>query len=216
MRWIELENEWKKVFELSWISFCEGNLPIAAIITDPQGNILSTGRNNFNISKKFPNPKVDHAETDCMQSLNINEYKDVRNYILYTNMEPCPMCIGTIVMGNIRHIRIAAKDGYGGATDLCDKNEYMANKHMDIQFMDEIYGTIQIAFHSYVELRDYGRCSNVLKKFRDDYPRAVEAAELLYIDNVLDKCLEEEMPYDEVFDLVCKAIDDISDGNRNV
>lgn len=210
MRWIELEEEWKKVFELSWISFCEGNLPIAAIIVDDLGSILSTGRNSINISKKFLNPKVDHAETECMQALDITKHKDVRNYILYTSMEPCPMCIGTIVMGNIRHIRIAAKDGYGGATDLCDKNEYLANKHMDIQFMDEIYGTIQIALHGYVELRDYGRNSSVLKKFRDDYPKAVSAAELLYIDKVLDKCVEEKCPYEDVFDIVCKTINDIS------
>ena len=209
MRWTEVEKEWKKVFELSWVSFCEGNLPIAAIITDNLGNILSTGRNNYNISEKFLNSKVDHAETECVQMLDVIKFADVREYILYTSMEPCPMCMGTIVMGNIRKVRIAARDGWAGATDICNKSEYIKDKHIDIQFVDNIYGNIQIVFHSYVELRNFRKHNPVFKRFEEDYPTATVAAQRLYEDKVLDQCVEHKMQFEDVFHIVCRAIESV-------
>lgn len=206
MRWNNLNQIWQKVFELSWISFCEGNLPIAAVIADEEGNILSTGRNHYRNSNKFLNPKVDHAESECVQKLDIKRYPNVRDYILYTNMEPCPMCMGTIVMGNIRKVRIAAKDSWAGATDLCSKNNYLISKHMEIEFMENTYGVISMIFHIYTELKYHEQDNPVVKRFKKDYPSAFQIARILYEVRALDRFREQKKPYAEVFDTVCSMI----------
>lgn len=207
MRWNDLDKVWQRVFELSWISFCEGNLPIAAVIADMEGNILSAGRNHYHISSRFLNPEVDHAETECIQTLDIKKYPNVREYILYTNMEPCPMCMGTIAMGSIRKVRIASKDGWAGATDLCFGNDYMINKHMDIQFMDHIYGVASMVFQLYAELKYRGRDDHpVTRKFKKDYPNAFHIARILYEVKALDRYMDQKTPYEEIFDTVCSMI----------
>ena len=46
------------------------------------------------------------------------------------------MCFGTIVMGHINHIIIAAQDGYGGAVDLKNANNFLKNKNIIIEYAD--------------------------------------------------------------------------------
>lgn len=41
MGWIDLDSIWRRAMTLAWTSFCEGNLPIAAILTDADGRIVS-------------------------------------------------------------------------------------------------------------------------------------------------------------------------------
>ena len=45
--WTDLDEIWQRAMTLAWTSFCEGNLPIAAVLTDPEGHIVSEGRNHF-------------------------------------------------------------------------------------------------------------------------------------------------------------------------
>lgn len=207
MKWNELEKEWQRVLELCWDAFCEGNLPIAAVIADHEGNILSTGKNNSHISNRFLNAKIDHAETECVQMLDVEKYPSVRDYILYTSMEPCPMCMGTIVMGNIRRVCIAARDPWAGATDLCSKSDYIASKHMNIRFMDEGYGMVSMTLLAYAELRSGRGDGPVLKKFETDYPEAVAAARLLYKDGILDRYAGDQRSIEEVFDHINYVLD---------
>lgn len=202
MEWNNLEKEWKVIFELSWRSFCEGNLPIAAIITDTEGNILSQGRNHYNTSGRFLNPRVDHAETECVQLLDIRKYPNVHDYILYTSLEPCPMCMGTIIMGNIKKVRIAARDSWAGATNLCDQSEYMRGRRMDIQFVEHKYGNIHMTLQCYTELRYRNKDNPVLLKFKNDYPGAFEAANRLLEGKLLDHCVSENNSVENVYHLV--------------
>ena len=96
-----------------WEAFKNGSIPIGAVITDENGNIISTGRNRI-YEHGALNPKIAHAETECLSKLDLSKYPDVKKYTLFTCMEPCPMCFGTFVMSNFRKLRIAAKDSYGG------------------------------------------------------------------------------------------------------
>ena len=43
--WNDLSAEWKKTLEQAWIAFQHGSIPIGAIITDEEGNVLIAGRN---------------------------------------------------------------------------------------------------------------------------------------------------------------------------
>ena len=209
VRFGELDNHWQKVFGLGWQSFCEGNLPIAAIIVDDAGNILSEGRNHYITSKRFPNCKVDHAETACIQQLDIVKYPDLQSYTLYTSMEPCPMCIGTIIMSNLKLVRVAAHDAWAGASDICMKNSYAQKKSVIVEFADDILANIQIAMQGCVELSYNGAESEVYKSFMEMYPTGAAAAYKLYNDKTAKALVDKKAPISEVFDTVASIVESI-------
>lgn len=211
MRFSDIGKSWQKVFELGWKSFCEGNLPIGAIIVDDDGNVLSVGRNNYVSSKRFPNCKVDHAETECIQQLDINKYPDLKSYTLYTSMEPCPMCIGTIIMSNLKRVRVAAHDSWAGASDICIKNQYAQKKSVEIEFADDFMANIQIAMQGCVELRNNGTDSEVYKSFMEMYPVGASGAYTLFSKKLLDELVESGASAEKAFDLVASVIENINE-----
>lgn len=206
MKWIELEKSWQILFGLSWQSFCEGDYPIAAIIVDREGTVLAFGRNHTNNKNKFPNPKVVHAETQCLQSLDTKRYPKVNEYILYTTMEPCPMCMGMIVMGGIRHVIMGSKDRYAGASDILLTNEYCKSKQVKVELNDAVFGDLQIAMQGYVELRDRGYDSLVLKRLEQDYPIGALVAKELFEKRMLEEFVKKEQSIEVIFDTLCDYI----------
>ncbi|MBO6232433.1 MAG: nucleoside deaminase [Ruminiclostridium sp.] len=202
MRFSELEKTWQEVFELGWQSFCEGNLPIGAIIVDDSGKTLSVGRNHYITSKRFPNCKVDHAETECIQLLDIEKYPDLGNYTMYTSMEPCPMCIGTIIMSNLKRVRVAAHDSWAGASDICIKNAYAQKKSVEVLFAEDFLANMQIALQGCVELRYNGTDSSVYKSFASMYPLGASVAYKLYSEGIAERFVDDRTPFAEVFDSI--------------
>lgn len=187
MTWMELENVWQRAMTLAWTSYCEGNLPIAAVLTDTEGRVVSEGRNHFYKSARFSYAKLDHAEAECLQTLPAEQHPGIRDYILYTTMEPCPMCMGTIVMANVRHVRIAARDPWAGAAGICETNPYCAGKHMDVRFLPaRPYGDLQAALMGYAELSAGREDGPVWRAFADVYPVGARAAAELYAEKALD------------------------------
>lgn len=202
MKFNELEKPWQEIFELGWQSFCEGNLPIGAIIVDDSGKTLSVGRNHYVTSKRFPNCKVDHAETECIQLLDIEKYPDLSNYTMYTSMEPCPMCIGTIIMSNLKVVHVAAHDAWAGASDILLTNAYAQKKSVEVVFAEDFLANMQIALQGCVELRCNGAESSVYKSFTDMYPLGASAAFRLYSEGIAESFVEECTPFPEVFDRI--------------
>lgn len=45
--WQDLERPWQVAFEMAWESYKNGTIPIGAVITDVEGNIVSKGRNRI-------------------------------------------------------------------------------------------------------------------------------------------------------------------------
>ena len=204
--WCDLTKEWQRAFEEAWISFQGGSIPIGAIITDQNGNVLMTGRNESG-EGRYPNHRVAHAEASCVRNLDIEKYPDFNEYHLYTTMEPCPMCMGTIVMGGIRNVHVASKDRYCGALHYVEDDPYMKAKGMHIFLEEGEMEAVQLTQQTYHGLcSDNGQLNKVLKAFQLDCPKAIELAQKLYEDKYLDKCVENNMPYSEVYDNLCKML----------
>jgi tRNA(Arg) A34 adenosine deaminase TadA len=204
LKFSELEKQWQEVFELGWQSFCEGNLPIGAIITDDNGKTLSVGRNHYIASERFPNYKVDHAETECIQLLDIEKYPDIKNYTLYTSMEPCPMCIGTIIMSNLKRVKVVAHDSWAGASDICITNAYAQKKSVEVRFADDFLANMQIALQGCVELRNNGTESAVYKSFAEMYPLGASVAYRLHSEGIADRFVDDRTPFPDVFDSIAE------------
>ena len=75
--------------------------PFGAVIVDKEGNIISNGNNK--VLKN--NDPTAHAEVVAIREAckKLNTY-DLKDYILYTSCEPCPMCLSAAIWANIKTI----------------------------------------------------------------------------------------------------------------
>ncbi len=91
-----------------------GNLPIGALIV-LDGEIISEGQNRLWMPVTNPGR---HAEIDALSNVNDPAlWARSKKMILYTTLEPCLMCLSTILLHKIGRVVYGAKDPRGGA--LC-------------------------------------------------------------------------------------------------
>lgn len=200
--WNELSKAWQTAFSAGWESFKNGSIPIGAVICDENGKIICTGRNRVNEITNG-NRKIAHAETDCLLQLDTHKYPNLERYTLYACMEPCPMCMGTIVMSNFRKIRIAAKDGHCGAVHYCEDDSYIKSKNINAIFELGDLQLVQLTIQTYFELKkNGGAAKSIIECFAADCPRAVNIAKTLYADRILDTYAENSTHFGEVFDMI--------------
>lgn len=181
MRYVELDQYWKRIFELEWESVCEKSKAIAALIVDTEGNIISEGRNKIG-EHPIPNPRVSHAEVESVRNLDIQKYPNVKSFVLYTALEPCPMCMGTLVMGGIRNVVIGAHDLHGGAMGLIEYSPFLSGKNIKITWMPQIYGDIQRGLQAIKELLyndNQAKLESMLTDFSVANKKGVDAARTL-------------------------------------
>lgn len=201
--WKDLSKEWQAAFEEAWAAFCSGSVPIGAALFDRDGQLVFRDRNRC-AEAGTVNRRISHAEANLLRKVDTDRSGDLRSMKLYTTMEPCPMCMGTIVMANIRDIDYAAADDYCGAVHLLRDDAYMNAKHTKYRHMGGEHELFQLTIQSYYELKriDEGHTDVVLKDFRKSNPRAVAIAEKLYQDKLLDRWSKEK-EVSGVFDAVC-------------
>jgi tRNA(adenine34) deaminase len=90
-----------------------GNLPIGATIV-LDGKVIAEGQN------RLWSPVTDpgrHAEIDALDNVDASLWTRAKEMTLYTSLEPCLMCLSTILLHKIGHIIYGAKDPRGGG--LC-------------------------------------------------------------------------------------------------
>lgn len=88
-------------------AFREKEVPIGAVITDSEGRVIATGRNQV---EKMQDPTC-HAEINCIRAAAAvqNNWRLI-GHTLYTTLEPCPMCMGAIQAARIKRVVYGAKD----------------------------------------------------------------------------------------------------------
>jgi len=209
MRYQDLDMYWKRIFTLEWQSLCEGSKAIAALIVSSEGEIISEGRNKIG-EATIPNPRVSHAEVEAIRDLDINKYPYVKTYTMYAALEPCPMCMGTMVMGGIRNIVIGAKDAHGGAMDLVEHSEFLKRKNINILWMPQEYGDIQRGFQTLKELL-YNTNEEQIERMMTDFciynKRGVLAAKELIDKGIFINKKPSEYGVEEIFDRLMTIIE---------
>lgn len=209
MRYQNLDGYWKRIFELEWSSLCEGSKAIAALIVSDDGAIISEGRNKIG-EECIPNPRVSHAEVEAIRNLDVSKFPFVKTYTLYAALEPCPMCMGTMVMGGIRKIVIGAKDAHGGAMNLIEHSEFLRNKNIHITWMPQEYGDIQRGFQALKELlynEDEERLERMLEDFSVYNAKGVMAAKELISEGLFVDKKPDLYSVEEIFDKLMMKIE---------
>ena len=158
MMFADIDKGFQIAFEQGWIAYRKGNVPIGAAIMAPDGSMAATGQNQIFAAGdgKVSLHGIAHAEINAILKLSaITDpclHENIRSYTLYSTMEPCPACFGAIVMGNIRHLKFAARDRFAGATAMNDSIAYIRNKKINVEGPFEVMEAVHIAMQTCYEL----------------------------------------------------------------
>lgn len=202
MKYTELPSHWQRIFELEWESVCEGSKAIAAVIVNEEGEIISEGRNQIS-ECNVPNPATAHAEAEAVRNLDVSKHPYPKTYTLYAGLEPCIMCMGTLVMGHIRKVVIAARDDYGGAMNLIQYSDFAKGKGIEITWLDNELGDMQRAFQTIRELlynQNEKKKACMLRDFSAYNKVGVDAAIKLIEEGFVENRALRDIAVEEVFD----------------
>jgi tRNA(adenine34) deaminase len=114
--------------EEAWAAYRAGSIPIGAVVLDATGAIIARGRNRIFEHEAEDNHlhghRLAHAE---MNALNALPYRrlELRDCVLYTTTEPCPLCTGAIRMAKIGTVHYAARDAAAGSIALLGATPFM-------------------------------------------------------------------------------------------
>lgn len=95
------------------VAATEGNFGVGAVIVNPEGKIVIRGHNHI----FHPHFRSDiHAEMDAMNKFEDTntEVTSMRDYMLFTSLEPCPMCLTRLITSGIGQVYHAAPDVESG------------------------------------------------------------------------------------------------------
>lgn len=87
----------ERTIELADEAVAEGNHPFASILVDATGAVIAEGKNEYLIDKG-----PGHAETNlARRAAREFPIEQLRGSTLYTSVEPCSMCAGTVYWAEI-------------------------------------------------------------------------------------------------------------------
>ena len=117
-----VDEKWMRVaLEAAGEARLRGEVPVGACVVDAEGNLVATG-GNLTITDCDPSA---HAEVVALRSAAkaLGNYR-LNGCTLYTTIEPCAMCAGTLVHARIARLVYGADDERFGAArtlfNICD------------------------------------------------------------------------------------------------
>ena len=157
----------------------KGEIPVGAIIVKNKKIISRAHNTRENMQNALAHAEISAIDKACKALGNWR----LDGCDLYVTLEPCPMCMGTIVMGGIRNVVIGAKDAHGGAMGLLEQSEYLKRKNINVVWMPQEYGDVQRGFQALKELL-YNTNEELLEHMMADFSvynqRGVLAAKELF------------------------------------
>lgn len=87
-------------------------VPVGAVVLDPQGYIVAEGRN----TREATNDPTGHAEVGALRcaAASVGSW-NLEGYTLVVTLEPCIMCAGAILQARIGRVVFGAWDDKAGA-----------------------------------------------------------------------------------------------------
>lgn len=89
-----------------------GDVPVGAIVVDPEGNVVGSGRNE----REATGDPTAHAEIVALRDAARNAATwNLSGHTLVVTLEPCVMCAGAILNSRIERVIFGAWDDKAGA-----------------------------------------------------------------------------------------------------
>jgi tRNA(Arg) A34 adenosine deaminase TadA len=107
-------------------------LPIGAVVADPDGGVLSAGRNRIHEhsgpSGAVFGRKLAHAELNALLTLE----GEADSRVLYTTTEPCPLCVGAARMADVGGLRYASREPWAGSAAMFETVPYLRRANLGV------------------------------------------------------------------------------------
>ncbi len=198
-RWADKVHPWQACLEEAWEACCSGCVPIGAVVTGQEGEILARGRNRI-FEDHAPagmicQNELAHAEMNALISLGIDR-GDRRTWALYTTTEPCPMCLGAFYMSGIRTLHYASRDPWAGSVNLLGTTPYLSRKPIQVhgpqpgEATGALEGVVFALFVAWECSHYHERFSLVSERMHAISPAAVNAGRLLSETGQLARMIE--------------------------
>lgn len=203
--WENLSEPWKACFQEVWEAYCNGSIPIGAVIVSNEGDIISRGRNmiceNVKDFSKLSGSKIAHAEMNAIYGCK----QELKNAVIYSSMEPCIMCFGAIVMNGIKEINYAARDGVAGGINL--KSAYINKRNIKINEFNPELEIVQLIIKTDFIYRNYGhRAEELLSVWEKTCPIGIELGRKWYHEGRLMIYKESKYNIEQVIEEISKEL----------
>jgi tRNA(Arg) A34 adenosine deaminase TadA len=128
--WAGLDAPSAAALRLGWEAFQTGNIGVGAVVTDPGGAIVASGRNRVMDTEAPPGEvagcSLAHAEINALAGV---PFRGPRELTLTTTLQPCFQCAAAIRMAPIAHLRIVGADPlWDGCHDFTGLNAWLARR----------------------------------------------------------------------------------------
>ena len=98
--------------ELARDEIVTGDVPVGALVINPQGEVVGTGKN----LREFDHDPTAHAEIVALrEAAAVAENWRLDGHTLIVTLEPCAMCAGAIAQARISTVVFGAWDSKAGA-----------------------------------------------------------------------------------------------------
>lgn len=97
-----------------------GEYPIGAVLV-VDGAIVSRGHARAQATRS----QLAHAETQALLQGGEALWTQYQHAVLFTTVEPCPMCLGATVMADVPHIVFALPDSNAGSRRIVETIPYV-------------------------------------------------------------------------------------------
>jgi tRNA(adenine34) deaminase len=209
--WSELPIPWQACLELAWEAYCEDCIPIGAVATGPDGEILTRGRNRI-FEKVKPGgvngAALAHAEVEALHALDLDAV-DPHACALYTTIEPCPMCMGTFYMSGLRTLHYAARDPFAGSVNLLGATWYLSRKPVRAFGPDPLLEAIVVALFAEQDAHFHNAKfpeGVFWEMYRETIPGGVALGLALAQAGVLQALRQRGAPAEEVIETVASQV----------
>jgi len=200
LKWSDLAKPWQVCFEEALAGYQAGSFPIGAAVFDSNGSLLARGRNHIFDNHAAPGQvslnQLAHAELNTLLQIDRRSH-DLHASILYTSLEPCPLCMGAIYMSGIRKIFYGARDSFAGSTDLLGTTPYMTRKNVQaVGPAEPVLETIFLGLQVLSEIRRKNASGwllfeTVVGSWKGTCPAAVALGQTLYDRHYLDQWIDQ-------------------------
>ncbi len=212
--WDTIGPPWQAALEEAWTAYLHGSLPIGACIARGDA-VIARGRNRIAethqaIGTHSSGTQISHAELNALLQLPAD--LETRDLVLYTTMEPCPMCAGAITMASFKTIHFAARDPWAGCARLFKDDSYVSSKRVVVhpphsRLLEAI--NVTLLMHSDYEWR--GEVDNAFtRQFRQTHPVVVELARGLWHAGTIRTWREQRVSAREVVNATARELEVIA------
>ena len=102
----------QQALEIAKSALAAGDVPVGALVLNPEGKVVSTGFNRREIDS---DPSA-HAEIVALrEAATVNKSWRLDGHTIVVTLEPCAMCAGAIAQARIKTLVFGAWDAKAGA-----------------------------------------------------------------------------------------------------